>query len=796
MKGILLLILLLSSGFTGIAQKPEETKPYSGHLADEQGNGVEYATIVLLQDDYQKAGGTTDSNGNFILEAKAGTYTVIVQCLGYDPIRKNRQLPVSGQDTLVLKASAYALKEVVVQARNIERKADRFVVSVSPSAGKDGTELLSQAPGVWLAEDNISINGAQGTKVFVDDREIKLTGEDLLAYLRSLKSEDIKRIEIIPIAGAEYDASSRGGIIQISLRRRQNNGIQGNVTMGTALSSTFGRYLPAGTMNARIGKWTINAAASGTFTPKNDSEMTSERHYPDSNNRFSSLSELETRSGYGTGRIGTIYEIDTLNSIGAEIEYIGQKSKSGSLSQTLLTKGGFSINSFGDYKQREDYNTVAATANYLHKFDNKGSILKLIVDYANKKSTGKNDYHTRQKPNSGDKGGDKDSTYRSNADATYEIVTSDISMKKHIRKGMSFDAGLKYTHTLMDDNSQYKGLSEDQQWTVSPAYGYALKYKENILGVYAAFSAEINRWSLIAGLRGEYTRTSNESDHIKRDYFDLFPSLSATYAFNNLKTWMLVGQYARNIERPAFYTLNPNRLQTSDYSYNIGNPYLKPTYIHRFSTTLVYNYRYTLTVGASLHRNLIREFCKVDAVDPDVSYITYENHDIENHWFVAANIPMQLVSWLNLAANFVGVRQDIRMTEKAAFAHHYLAFTNATATFTLPKDITLEGQYNGASRLYSGNSEVAPRHIVSLFARKKLAGNRFLITISVANIFNRNNDFASHIEAYTSQSHFESGHLGRSFKATLTWNFNSGKKVKKSTIERGVNSERSRLNEK
>ena len=122
-------------------------------------------------------------------------------------------------DTLSLKVSSYALKEVVVQAKNIERKADRFVLSVSPSTGKDGTELLSQAPGVWLAEDNISINGAQGTKVFVDNREIKLTGEELLTYLRSLKSEDIRRIEVIPIAGAEYEASSRGGIILISLRQ-------------------------------------------------------------------------------------------------------------------------------------------------------------------------------------------------------------------------------------------------------------------------------------------------------------------------------------------------------------------------------------------------------------------------------------------------------------------------------------------------------------------------------------------------------------------------------------------------
>lgn len=796
MKGILFLILLLSSSFTALAQKPEEIKPYSGHLADEQGNGVEYATIVLLQDDYQRAGGTTDSNGYFILEAKAGSYTVIAQCIGYEPIQKKIQLPASDQDTLVLKASSYTLKEVVVQARNIERKADRFVVSVSPSAGKDGTELLSQAPGVWLAEDNISINGAQGTKVFVDDREIKLTGEDLLAYLRSLKSEDIKRIEIIPIAGVEYDANSRGGIIQISLRRRQNNGIQGNVTMGTALSSTFTRYLPAGTMNARIGKWTMNAAISSSFTPKNDSEITSERHYPDSNNRFSSLSELDTRSGYGTGRISTIYEIDTINSIGAEIEYVRQKSKGGSRSQTELIKSGFTINSSGDYKQKEDYNTVAATANYLHKLDNKGSMLKLIVDYANKKSTGKNDYHVRQRFNNRDKGIDKDSTYRSDADATYEIVTSDISMKKHIRKGMSFNTGLKYTHTFMDDNSQYEGLSGDQQWTISPAYGYALKYKENILGAYAAFSAEIARWSFIAGLRGEYTRTSNESDRIKRDYFDLFPNLSATYAFNSLKTWLLVAQYARNIERPAFYTLNPNRLQISDYSYQIGNPYLKPTHINRFSATVVYNYRFTLTVGGNLHKNLIREFCKQDVLDPDISYITYENHHIENHWFIAADIPLQPVPWFNLATNFVGVKQDIRMTKEADFAHHYLAFINMNASFTLPENITLEAQYNGTSRLYSGNSEVAPRHTVSLFARKKFADNRFLVTASVNNIFNRYNNYRNRIDAYTAHSHHETGSQGRTFKVSLTWNFNSGQKVKKSTIERGSDDERKRLNEK
>ena len=136
------------------------------------------------------------------------------------------------------------------------------------------------------------------------------------------------------------------------------------------------------------------------------------------------------------------------------------------------------------------------------------------------------------------------------------------------------------------------------------------------------------------------------------------------------------------------------------------------------------------------------------------------------------------------------------MTEKAVFAHHYLAFTNVITTFRFPEEITFEAQYNGTTRLYSGNSEIAPRHVFSLSARKKFAGNRFLLTASVNNIFNRYNNFVSHIGAYTTRSHYESGSLGRTFKVSLTWNFNSGRKIKKKTVERSSDSERNRLNEK
>lgn len=791
MKELLVLLLWSVAAYSGMAQEPAGKMAYKGHVSGPKGEAVEYATAILLRDGVQAGGAVADLEGDFSMVAGDGKYQLVVQCIGYEPLRKDVVLPFGGRDSLTLKTAGYAIREVVVQAKNIERKADRFVISVLPATGKDGTELLSQAPGVWLSDGKISINGAQGTKVFVDDREIRLTGEELLSYLRSLKSDDIKRIEVIPIAGAEYDATMRGGVIKISLRRRPDNGVQGNVSFGTTLSPELRGYLPSAAVSARLGRWNLNAAMSGTFRPKNKGEMDSEREYKTAGNSFSSLSRQDDQSRYGTGRLGAIFEMDSLNSIGAELEYIRQSSDGISSSQTDLVKGNYPIRSTGYFEREDGYHTLSAAVNYLHKMDDRGSVFKVIADYVNKRSTGDNAHQIRQEQAAGS----HDTIYRSHAGADYDMATVDLSFQKYLWNKMSFKVGAKYTYSLMDDYSFYEGLAGNGSWIPNEAYGFTQKYDENIGGAYASFSGEVKKLSFVVGLRAEYAKTSDRYEHFDRDYLDLFPNLNVTYAFDRLKKWMIVGQYARNIERPAFYTLNPNRIQTSDYSYQVGNPYLRPTYIHRFSATWVYNYRYTLTIGGNLHRDLIREFSKQDPVDTDVSYVTYENHDVENHWFVAVNLPFQPFPWLNLTGNFVGVRQDIRMTATSSFATHYLAFANAVATFRLPGGYTLESQYNGTSRLYSGNSEIAPRHTLNVAARKKFLDDRFLLSVSVDNLFNRENRYASNLDAYRMEMSHKYGSTGRVFKVSLTWNFNSGKKLKKEpTVVSG--SERSRLKEK
>lgn len=52
------------------------------------------------------------------------------------------------------------------------------------------------------------------------------------------------------------------------------------------------------------------------------------------------------------------------------------------------------------------------------------------------------------------------------------------------------------------------------------------------------------------GLRGEYTSVASQA--FGRSYFGLFPNVSVSRALNALRTWLLVAQWSRNIERPAF----------------------------------------------------------------------------------------------------------------------------------------------------------------------------------------------------------------------------------------------------
>ena len=240
-------------------------------------------------------------------------YLIFLILAGFTGVTAWRQTsttarPMAVNDTLT-EDSTYVLQEVVVRTSPVKRKADRFILSVPPAQNKDGVELLQQAPGVWLSDERISINGSSGTKVFVDNREIKLTGEMLIGYLRSLKSDDIARVEVLPMAGADKDADAQGGAIHIIMRRYMDKGFQGNLSMNASFASFLQSYQPSGSLNYHSGKWDTYGFASGTLVPQNKGDLYVTRDYVAGDKGFSSLARMKQPSRYGTIRMGTVYTI-------------------------------------------------------------------------------------------------------------------------------------------------------------------------------------------------------------------------------------------------------------------------------------------------------------------------------------------------------------------------------------------------------------------------------------------------------------------------------------------------------
>ncbi|WP_337657805.1 outer membrane beta-barrel protein, partial [Alistipes sp.] len=529
MKRLILLIVTLATTATQLFAA--HLCPSTGRVVDEQGKAVEYATVVLLKGTEQVAGMATDAEGHFVLKAAPGEYTLWIQYLGFDPVKKPvRVEQESHLGDFVMHASATGIQSVEVKARLVRREADRFVVDVAnaPAAiGKDGIELLERAPGVWIDGEKISINGKSGSKVYVNDRELRMEPEQLLTYLRSLRAEEIQKIEVVPTTGADYDADSAGGIIRITLKKRRENGVDGSVSFNTSQGTIIHRYDPSANINVHSGRADFYASAWGSFG-KDRTTTDEQTLYNTADKALNAHSEMKGRNRSFGASAGAVVEIDDKNSVGAEVEYWRNRNGEPNNTYTDFRDGGTLTHTDSHFDNLNVRNNYSATFNYIRKIDTLGSTLKLLLDYTRRETDAGNDNFSRITA----PGSAADSTYRDNAASVYNVATATLALEKKFSPRWSLKAGAKYTYNDMHNDALYEYLKGDA-WVRNDKQSFTINYTENIAAAYAIASAQLGRWSLVAGLRGEYTHTTGKD--VGQDYFSLFPNANVSFALSKEK---------------------------------------------------------------------------------------------------------------------------------------------------------------------------------------------------------------------------------------------------------------------
>ena len=737
------------------------------------------AAIIVSQNERQIAGTAADADGYFCIRLADGDYTLNVRFTGYDDACV--RATVAGEDLdigeIMLIPWQQSVGEVVVTADRIRRLDDRFVMEVGDNdRGKDAAELVAQSPRVSLSDSGLSINGAAAAKLCVDGREIRVSGEQLTAYLRRMRSEDIARIEVIPTASADHAADASAGMVCITRRRRRDSGTSISASYTALTGAMLTSHRPALSLDISRGNWTLVAAASATPTP-HCTTQTVEQRTPLAGGTpyYDSRSRSPQHSNEYSARIGAFVDHGDRHSLGWEAEYVSNRLESVSDIETVI--GGTAVPTAitGRYDCLSTADMLSTAADYTLRLDTLGSAFHLIADYTMHRTGSDNTYAAATTGTT-----PADTLYRNIPLTRYDIASVDASIEKHLLSSIRFKTGVRYTRTRLCNRSPWFGHL-DGEWQPQTACDADNDYAESIAAIHATLWGETGRLSMSAGLRCEYTYT-RKSGSFKRSYCDLFPNATTTMAFDDARRWILAVNYSRNIERPAFSRLDPARIQLSEYSYIQGNPDLRPTYIHRINATLIYGYRFTLTLGGNLHRDLIRELCIIPDADGSTSCIMPVNHHSENHWFAALNLPFRIGSIVNLSINAVGVNQRIRTLDNSSASSHNLLFVNATLQLALPAEFRIEASWSGHTRLYSGNSEVAPFDTWNLSIRKHMCRRRLTLHAGIYNIFDRAAGYATHPTAYNGSSVIRSGLSSRHFRAGISYSFTSEKK----SVERRV----------
>jgi len=204
------ILLYLCLSIISITTMKAQNGQIKGQLQDNQSEPVIYSNVSLYQtaDSSLVKVETSDDAGFFqIQNIAAGNYFLKASYVGLLDITKT-DLIIANDEVLDLGLLSFTtggteLNEVTVTAKRalVEVKPDRTVFNVQGtinSVGEEAISLLKKAPGVTVDNnDNISVLGRTGVRIFIDGKPLPLGGDDLSSYLKNLPAEQIDRIDII-----------------------------------------------------------------------------------------------------------------------------------------------------------------------------------------------------------------------------------------------------------------------------------------------------------------------------------------------------------------------------------------------------------------------------------------------------------------------------------------------------------------------------------------------------------------------------------------------------------------------
>lgn len=748
-KLVLLLPAILFTGYSFAQQMPASIK---GKVKDEKGVALPAATVSLLMsiDSSLVKTDVTDADGIFeFTNVTEGNYFVQCGSMGFTPhhsatINMTKEKQVQLPDAILI-TSTTELGGVTVTAKKpiVEIMADKTVFNVEQSinaTGSNALELLTKSPGVQVDNnENISMKGKTGVKVYVDGRMMQLDSRDLSAYLKSISSNDIEAIEMISNPSAKYDASGNAGILNIRLKKNKKYGTNGTVNVGYLQGHT-----PKGNgsvnLNYRNKKINIFGNAGGAMGQYRGF-IDMYRLQKDTTYQQDGTNLSDRKSG--NLKAGGDYFINNKNTFGIMANFNFSDDKRQTVTSTAISyaptnsyvKSLEATNSIPSKRTNANFNV-----NYRYS-DTTGREVNFDADYGLFRGEGR----SRQPNNYFGPSGEllSQSIYQNYTPTDINIYTAKLDATQKVQGGT---VGYGAKVSCVKTNNTFDFFNENlgrPEIDLSRSNSFA--YTENVNAGYINYNRQLNaKLSVQAGLRAEQTSSKGDltrSDgqlqadaNVERHYFSLFPNGALMYIINPKHTLNLT--YSRRIDRPTYQDLNPFETKWDALSYGKGNAFLRPQYTSNMELGHIFMGKINTSVGYSHVKDYAAEI-----TDTTGNATFLQRRNLASQQILNASIgsPFQIGKWwtgyANVWYNYQMFNGEIGSNNlKSSYSMFGVYLQQTFIIGDKGTSAELSGFFNGPS-VWGATWRIKPMGGLDMGLQQQLLNKKAVIKVSLTDAF-------------------------------------------------------------
>ncbi len=548
-----------------------KTQDYSGKVIDEKGQPVAFVNVVLLSlpDSAFVQGAVSDEQGAFHIVTNASDGLLKLSCVGYEIMF----VKAANGLTITMKEDAQMLGEVVVKSQLPKTlvKGDAMRTTVAGTIlEKAGTvnDALSKIPSLEAERDGaVKVLGRGDAEVYINGRRVQDNSE-----LSRLRSDQIQHVDVVQNPGARYAASTKA-VVRITLKKAQGEGFsfQNYLSGIYQYDHTLTNNLD---VNYRKGGLDITASFwAGRYGHTKSLQENTLTYYagPDKIEGVSTQESKKIWKGWSP-QLQVNYMLDENHSFGAFYKYDRHpNSDFNSMFYTDSYENGI-------FKERSKSHIIQEDMFRKHIFNAyyNGKVGQLSIDmnvdglFDDTQSPSNTQEVTTETGGSPVNRSIESTTVSSN-----NFWASKLIFGYPVWQG-NFSLGGEYTYNLRTD--AYDFMATD----AVPVKTTDTEINETSAAVFAEYGRQFGKVFAQVGLRYEhltndYFNFGKKEDEVCRDYGDWFPTAVISAPVGKVQLSL---SYRRDIERPNYANLTSSTIYINRYTYQSGNPYLRPTYTH------------------------------------------------------------------------------------------------------------------------------------------------------------------------------------------------------------------------